>query len=289
MKWPALTVLASVGKYSEGHQVSEDGPVKLQWRYFLLAVGFFTRLPVPALPDFQEAELNHAARYFPLVGLLVGLMAAVTWWLASWVLPPALAVLCSMAATIYLTGAFHEDGLADSADGLGGGIDRARQLEIMQDSRLGSYGAIALVGVLLFKFQALSALTPAILPFALIAAHALSRLAAVYIMATTSYVRSAGKSKPLATTLPRQDLWLASAFGLLCWLGFATMLGVNHSAMAAIRFLLVTALPLMGIWWWWRRLILRNLQGYTGDTLGATQQLTELAFYLGLLAWEHFV
>ena len=166
MKWPALTVLASVGKYSEGHQVSEDGPVKLQWRYFLLAVGFFTRLPVPALPDFQETELNHAARYFPLVGLLVGLMAAVTWWLASWVLPPALAVLCSMAATIYVTGAFHEDGLADSADGLGGGMDRARQLEIMQDSRLGSYGAIALVGVLLFKFQALSALTPAILPFA---------------------------------------------------------------------------------------------------------------------------
>ncbi len=165
MKWPALTALASVGKYSEGHQVSEDGPVKLQWRYFLLAVCFFTRLPVPALPDFQEAELNHAARYFPLVGLLVGLMAAVTWWLASWVLPPALAVLCSMAATIYVTGAFHEDGLADSADGLGGGIDRARQLEIMQDSRLGSYGAIALVGVLLFKFQALCELTPAILPF----------------------------------------------------------------------------------------------------------------------------
>lgn len=263
--------------------------MKLQWRYFLLAVGFFTRLPVPALPDFQEAELNHAARYFPLVGLLVGLMAAVTWWLASWVLPPALAVLCSMAATIYVTGAFHEDGLADSADGLGGGIDRARQLEIMQDSRLGSYGAIALVGVLLFKFQALSALTPAILPFALIAAHALSRLAAVYIMATTSYVRSAGKSKPLATTLPRQDLWLASALGLLCWLGFAAMLGVNHSAMAAIRFLLVTALPVLGIWWWWRRLILRNLRGYTGDTLGATQQLTEVAFYLGLLAWEHFV
>ncbi len=67
------------------------------------------------------------------------------------------------------------------------------------------------------------------------------------------------------------------------------MLGVNHSAMAAIRFLLVTALPVLGIWWWWRRLILRNLQGYTGDTLGATQQLTEVAFYLGLLAWEHFV
>lgn len=261
--------------------------MKLQWRYFVLAVGFFTRLPVPAVPNFQEADLNHAARYFPLVGLLVGLLAAVVWWLAGLLLPPALAVLCSMAATIYLTGAFHEDGLADSADGLGGGMDRARKLEIMQDSRLGSYGAITLVGILLFKFQALSSLTPAILPFAMIAGHALSRLAAVYLMATASYVRSVGKSKPLATTLTRQDMVYASVFGLICWLGFCLMLGVNHSAMAAGRFLLITGLPVLGIWWWWRRLILRHLQGYTGDTLGATQQLTELAFYLGLLAWEH--
>nr|WP_228522653.1 adenosylcobinamide-GDP ribazoletransferase [Methylophilus sp. 14] len=261
--------------------------VKLQWRYFVLAVGFFTRLPVPAVVDFQESDLNHAARYFPLVGLLIGLLAAIVWWLASCVFPPALAVLCSMAVTIYLTGAFHEDGLADSADGLGGGMDRARKLEIMQDSRLGSYGAIALVGVLLFKFQALSALTPAILPFALISAHALSRLAAVYIMASASYVRFAGKSKPLATTLSKQDIWCASAFGLVCWLGFCLMLGVNHSALSTIRFALITGLPVLAIWWWWRRLILRHLQGYTGDTLGATQQLTELAFYLGLLAWEH--
>lgn len=261
--------------------------MKLQLRYFLLAVGFFTRLPVPALPDFQETDLNRAARYFPLVGLLVGLLAAISWWLASWLLPPALAVLCSMAATIYVTGAFHEDGLADSADGLGGGMNRARKLEIMQDSRLGSYGAIALLGVLIFKFQALSSLTPAILPFAMIAAHACSRLAAVAIMASASYVRSTGKSKPLATALTRQDIWLASAFGLVCWLGFAAMLGVNHTAMSAGRFMLMTGVPVLGIWWWWRRLIVRHLQGYTGDTLGATQQLTELAFYLGLLAWEH--
>lgn len=258
-----------------------------QWRYIVLAVGFFTRLPVPALADFDEAELHHAARYFPLVGLLIGLLATVFWWLASVLLPPALAVLCSMAATICLTGAFHEDGLADSADGLGGGMDRARKLEIMQDSRLGSYGAIALVGILLFKFQALLTLTPGILPFAMIAAHALSRLAAVYIMVTASYVRFAGKAKPMATTLSRHDIVYASVFGLLCWLGFSLMLGLNHSAMSAGRFLLLTGVPVIVVWVWWRRLILRQLQGYTGDTLGAAQQLTELAFYLGLLAWEH--
>lgn len=263
--------------------------LKLQWRYFLLAVGFFTRLPVPSLPDFQEAELNHAARYFPLVGLLIGLIAAIVWWLSTWVFPASIAVLCSMAATIYLTGAFHEDGLADSADGLGGGLDKTRKLEIMQDSRLGSYGAIALVGCLLFKFQALSALPVAILPFALIAAHTLSRLAAVYIMATMPYVRSAGKSKPLATTLTRNDLWGATAFGLWSWIGFAGVLWLNHSGLVSLQFLLLTALPVILVWWWWRNLLLRNLQGYTGDTLGAMQQLTELAFYLGLLAWSRLV
>jgi adenosylcobinamide-GDP ribazoletransferase len=263
--------------------------LKLQWRYFLLAAGFFTRLPVPAMPDFQESDLNHAARYFPLVGLLVGLLGAIVWWLASLVFPAAIAVLFSMASTIYLTGAFHEDGLADSADGLGGGLDKTRQLEIMQDSRLGSYGAIALIGILLFKFQALSALTAAILPFGLIAAHSLSRLAAVYVMATMQYVRVSGKSKPLATTLTRDDLWFASVFGLWSWVGFAGLLWLNHTGLAALQFLLITGLPMVLVWWWWRRVLMRNLQGYTGDTLGATQQLVELAFYLGLLAWSRLV
>lgn len=262
---------------------------KLQWRYFQLALGFFTRWPVPAIPDFQEAELNHAARYFPLVGLLVGLIAAIVWWLASLLFPPSIAVLSSMAATIYMTGAFHEDGLADSADGLGGGLDRARKLEIMQDSRLGSYGAIALIGMLVFKFQALLALPAAVLPFALIAGHSLSRLAAVYVMATMPYVRAAGKSKPLATSPAPNDLRWASAFGLWSWLGFAGLLWLNHSGFAALQFLLVTELPVLLVWWWWRNLLLRNLQGYTGDTLGAMQQLTELAFYLGLLAWSRLL
>jgi adenosylcobinamide-GDP ribazoletransferase len=263
--------------------------LKLQWRYFVLAVGFFTRLAVPAIPDFQEADLNHAARYFPLVGLLIGLIAAIVWWLATLLFPAAIAVLCSMAATIYLTGAFHEDGLADSADGLGGGLDKTRKLEIMQDSRLGSYGAVTLVGILLFKFHALTTLSPAVLPFSLIAAHALSRLAAVYIMATTQYVKPKGKSKPLATTLTREDIWCASTLGLWSWIGFAGLLWLNHSGLTSVQFLLVTGLPVAAVWWWWRKLLLRNLQGYTGDTLGAIQQLTEVAFYLGLLAWERLI
>lgn len=263
--------------------------MKRQYQYFLLAVGFFTRFPVPPVPDFHERDLNHAARYFPLVGLLIGLLAAVVWFLSARVLSPALAILCSMAATVWLTGAFHEDGLADSADGLGGGTDTARKLAIMQDSRLGSYGAIALVGILLFKFHALSALSSTLLPLALIAGHALSRLAAVYIMQTARYVRGEGKSKPLATVLSRADLGWASLFGSLPLLTFCSLLGLNHSLATATGCMLASLVPVGLIWIWWRRLILRNLQGYTGDTLGAAQQLTEVAFYLGLVAWEHLL
>lgn len=250
----------------------------------MLAVGFFTRLPVPSLADFQESDLNHAARYFPLVGWLVGTIAVLVWWLASLALPGDLALLCSMAATIYLTGAFHEDGLADSADGIGGGLNQEKMLSIMQDSRLGSYGAVALIGMLFFKFHALQALSPALLPFAMIAAHAASRWCAVGIMATAQYVRFQGKSKPLATTMTSSELALATLFGLLPVIAYVGMLAVTGHATGT--FLLCVSLPVLLVWLWWRQLILRNLQGYTGDTLGATQQLTELAFYLGLVMWE---
>lgn len=258
--------------------------MRKQCKYWWLALGFFTRIPMPPIPDFQESELNHAARYFPLVGVLVGGIGALVWGLSIFWLPASIAVLLSMAATIYVTGAFHEDGLADSADGIGGGLDRDRMLAIMQDSRLGSYGAIALVGVLLLKFQSLSAIAPAHMPLVLVAGHALSRLMAVGMMATARYVRFAGKAKPLATTLTRADMCWAIIFGGLPCLACALYLGETWQA--DVRCLLATWLPVLMVFVWWRRLIMRNLQGYTGDTLGACQQLTEVAFYLGVLIWE---
>lgn len=255
-----------------------------QWKYWWLALGFFTRIPMPTIADFQESDLNHAARYFPLVGVLVGGVAALVWWLSALVLPHTVALLLSMAATLYLTGAFHEDGLADSADGLGGGLDRERMLSIMQDSRLGSYGAVALIGVLLLKFESLSAIAPAHLCAVLVAGHALSRLMAVAVMATARYVRFAGKAKPLATSLSRADMAWAGLFGGVPWLAAAVYFSFASDAL--LIWVMATLLPVILVWLWWRRLILSNLQGYTGDTLGACQQLTEVAFYIGVLIWE---
>ncbi|MDX1916153.1 MAG: adenosylcobinamide-GDP ribazoletransferase [Methylophilus sp.] len=258
-----------------------------EWRYFLLALGFFTRIPTPHYIDFQEAELNHAAKYFPLVGVVVGLVGAVSFVLARFVLPQAIAVLVSMAATIYLTGAFHEDGLADSADGLGGGWEREQMLTIMQDSRIGTYGVVALVGMLIAKFQALSYMPMLFVPLLLIAGHALSRLCAVWIMATAEYAKPSGKAKPLATHISKTHLLIANVLGLLPWLSLiGLMVASHHPANMMVRFVIMTLVPVLIAWVWWRAKLLKHLHGYTGDTLGATQQITELMFYLGALAWS---
>ena len=258
-----------------------------EWQYFLLALGFFTRIPVPDFAHFQESDLNHSSKYFPLIGIIIGLFGAVVFYVASFVFPQTIAVLISMAATIYLTGAFHEDGLADSADGIGGGWEREQILTIMQDSRLGTYGAVALFLMLMAKFQTLDSLNITFIPLALITGHALSRLWAVWLMATLNYAKPAGKAKPLATQLSRRDLLIANVFGLIPFLGILGMLIVSdHSQLSIIKFVLMSLLPSLIVWLWWRAKLVKNLGGYTGDTLGAIQQLTELTFYLGVVAWS---
>ena len=177
-----------------------------QLELFFTALGFFTRLPVPAWVPWSSERMHHAARYFALVGWVVGGAGALGYLALAWLLPPAVAVVLSMALTIRLTGAFHEDGLADTCDGLGGGLDRDRALAIMKDSRIGSYGAIGLVLALLLKALALVNLgvdadMPVIL--ALLAAHPLSRLAPVTLMKYhASQVMPPGPQSPLPSGQP---------------------------------------------------------------------------------------
>ncbi len=244
--------------------------IKQEWQYFLTALMFFTRVPI-TLNHFVEANLNKATRYFPLIGILVGAFGALVFWISDLLLPLEIAVLLSMAATILVTGAFHEDGLADATDGLGGGWTKEQVLTIMVDSRLGSYGAIGLLLVVLTKYQALSYQVASLVPMTLIAGHALSRLCAVLVMATQSYVKPEGKAKPLATQLQLPELILATFFGLLP-LAFMKL------------YVLLALVPVVIVWCWFSAKIKRRIGGYTGDCLGAMQQLTEVAFYVGLLA-----
>jgi adenosylcobinamide-GDP ribazoletransferase len=248
-----------------------------QLRLFFTALQFFTRLPIPRWVGFEPDWLHHASRYFPLVGLVVGATAAAVYWAVALVLPPAVAVLLSTAASIYMTGAFHEDGFADACDGLGGGVTRERALEIMKDSRIGAYGAIGILLLLAVKCTALAHLPPLQAEAALIVAHPLSRLMAASLIWRMDYARVEGKAKPLAQQMSGGEFAIATLCcvppllvglaGPLHWLNVVVGLG----AMAATAF-------------WFARKCAHRLGGYTGDCLGAVQQLCEAAFYLCVLA-----
>ncbi len=254
------------------------GWLRTQSVYFWLALGFFTRIPIPAGTPFSPALLNHASRYFSLVGLLVGALGAGSLLLFGWLLPTPVAVLLSMTATVLLTGAFHEDGLADMADGLGGGFDRARKLAIMKDSRLGSYGALALLLALLIKWSSLLSLAELDLEqaaLALLIMHPLSRALAGSLIFDMTYVRDQeGKSKPLAEQQRPADLLILLLLGMLplLWLP----IGQAASLLLGLGLLRLLAKAALN----------RQLGGYTGDCLGGVQQLAELSGYLILLVWQ---
>lgn len=254
-------------------------------RLFFIALQFLTRLPAPRWVGFEPEWLNQSARHFPVVGLLVGAVAALVLVLGELVFPPAVAVGLSMAATLMLTGAFHEDGWADTCDALGGGasIGRERALMIMKDSRIGTYGAAGLVLMLGLKAATLTALPLALAIPALLFAHTASRAAAVSLIRWLPYAGDIehAKAKPLAQCISHAGLAVALAWVLVLCLALALIAQrrTEPSILPAIVIgLLVVACA--AAWcarWFWLR-----LGGYTGDTLGATQQLTEL---LALLAW----
>ncbi len=243
---------------------------------FFAALGYFTRLPVPGWVGYSPDGLARAAHYLPLIGLLVGGVGALVFWPASQVWAQPVAVVLSMIATIALTGAFHEDGLGDTADGLGGGWDKAKILAIMKDSRVGSYGVIAVVLALLGKFALLSTLPAGQVVAALIAGHAVSRFCAVSLMATMDYARDdeTSKARPVAARLGLGPLLFALVFA-----GLPLLLLAHESALTAVALAGLATL-------WLAAKCRRWLGGYTGDCLGAVQQLAEIAFYLGLAA--HF-
>ncbi|KAB2967160.1 adenosylcobinamide-GDP ribazoletransferase [Zoogloea sp.] len=251
--------------------------MRSQFELFFIALGFFSRLPVPGWVEFSPDKLGRAARFLPLVGWLIAAIGAAVFWLMVQVLPVELAVVLSMAATIRATGAFHEDGWADTCDGLGGGWTREQVLQIMKDSRIGSYGAIGLVLMLLAKYLVLSALGadedyPVLA--ALLVAHPLSRLAAVSIMAVLDYARTddSAKSAPVARRPDAGELGIATLAGVLPLL-------LLPAAAALVALGVTVVVVLMAL-----RTFARRLGGYTGDALGAVQQLSEIAIYLGVLA-----
>ncbi len=255
-------------------------PIAHELRLFAVALQFFTRLPV-TLRTFDPEWLNQCARYFPLVGAVVGGAGAAALLLASTVWSAPLAVIASMAVTAWLTGGFHEDGLADTCDGLGGAVARERALEIMKDSRIGTYGALGLAFTLAGKAAVTLALCRQGLAAAAVGvglAHVVSRAMPVILLRGLPYAGDAAhaKAKPLARQVSTACLIAALAIAGALAASAALVLPAPRIGGALVASLAVA----VGCARWFRR----RIGGFTGDTLGATQQWCELAVLLALAA-----
>jgi len=247
-------------------------------RLFFIALQFFTRLPIPRWVGFDARWLSQAARYFPAVGLVVALITGLAYILATLLWPQSVAVLLSVVVGIWLTGAFHEDGFADTCDGFGGGTTTERVLEIMKDSRIGAYGAIGIMLMLALKVTTLIALPPATVVAALLIGHPLSRLCAVSLIWRMEYAKENGKAKPIAEHMPNSEFGIAAVV-----VGVVMLIGLVSGWMpldGMIFGILLAGLSSL----WLARLFKRRVGGYTGDCLGAVQQVAEVTFYLGVLS-----
>jgi len=242
-----------------------------------LALQFLTRIPIPLAVSYSEERFAGTPRYYPLVGMLIGSICAIIYFATQTVLSQHLAVALSVVCGILLTGAFHEDGLADTFDGIGGGQTKEQALSIMKDSRLGTYGTLAIVSVLALKMLAMAELPAKVLVVSFISGHGLSRLSSVIVMASSQYVRDHGTGKPVASGVNRTSLIINLLTGLVCVLLLSFVVSAG-----AVYFSVIGLVIGHGLMRWFYT---GKIGGYTGDTLGAVQQMSELGFYLGLAAW----
>ena len=241
-------------------------PLRLVAGDVLLCLGFFTRIPARGPVDRRLADAIWAA---PIVGIVVGLTGALAFRLADWLsLPPTIAAACALAVTMLITGGLHEDGLADVADGFGGGATRQRKLEIMKDSRIGTFGVLALLVSVLLRWSALVALADSVSVFLLLAAtHVASRATMPVMMAVLPPARLDGLSANAGAVTVKTGA-LAAMLGFLGLM----LLGPRAAIVAAIA-LLVAFLGLM-------KLAQNQIGGQTGDVLGALEQASEIVVLL---------
>ncbi len=270
--------------------------MKKELHIFLTAVMFMTRIKVPAHIDHSTEYLNKSVKYFSLIGWIVGGICVLIFLVLNKYLSEDIAILASMIAGIWVTGAFHEDGFADVCDAFGGGWTKEKILSIMKDSRLGTYGVLGLIFILSTKFVLLKKL----LEFAshyeqptlnifypyqyfilfIIAAHSVSRLMSVFTMQFSSYVtdKDTSKSKPVTSRkLSIPALLFTTAFAIVPFL----LLPLIFSLI--ILPVICTAYSLSQYFKKW-------IGGYTGDCLGAIQQVSEIVFYLSaIIVWQYIL
>ena len=265
--------------------------MKKQIDIFFTALMFYTRIPCPKNIDHNPEYLNKATRYFPLIGWIVGGICFVFYYLGAFLFTNEIAVILSIIAGILTTGAFHEDGFADVCDGFGGGWTKEKILLIMKDSAIGAYGAIGVVLLFLLKFEVILSILskPEITKqqeiicnlLLIISAHSVSRLAAISIIFTHQYSRedATSKSKPIAQDFTWKEVTGALFFGLL--------------PLVILSFfqwqILLVLIPIFIAKFFLARYFQKWIDGYTGDCLGATQQVCEVIFFISVIALWKFI
>lgn len=245
--------------------------IKKELNIFLTAIMFYTRIPCPTWIGHSDEMLNKSTRYFPVVGWIVGGFTALAYWGAIQIFPVSTAILLSMAFGILVTGAFHEDGFADVCDGFGGGWTKESRLNIMKDSRIGTYGSVGLILIHFIKFSLLMELAGFNLVFILIIAHSVSRIIPVFVVYFGTYSREdlTSKVKPVGKKISLGGLLFAFLAGL------APVILIEPEFFTVIILPLVAGLLLM-------RYFKKRINGYTGDCLGAIQQVSEICVYISI-------
>lgn len=262
--------------------------MKEEIRIFFTAMMFYTQLPCPKWVDHNPEYMNKSTRYFPLIGWLVGTLSFLVFWIGNFLFGPEIAIILSLAAGVYITGSFHEDGFADVFDGFGGGWTKAKILDIMKDSRLGTYGVVALIFLFGLKYLALhkvlvnvEAIPGYLTLLIFITYHSIARLTAIQITFTSIYSREdeSSKSKPIAKAFSYKEVLGAYVFGLTPLLIFASFYWQ----------VILVLLPLALLYFLSQRYFNKWLDGYTGDCLGAVEQFAEVITLLTFLVLWKFM
>ncbi|GAC1310577.1 MAG: adenosylcobinamide-GDP ribazoletransferase [Mucilaginibacter sp.] len=263
--------------------------MKRELQIFFTAVSYYTRIKVPSLIPYHQTFLNECSRYLPVIGWMVGAFSFFIFYLTNYIFSFQIAILLSIIGSILPTGAFHEDGFADVCDGFGGGWTKDRILEIMKDSRLGTYGTTGLILIIALKFLALQQLLDLaekridVMLLLFIVPHTISRFTAISFVYTHQYAgkTEGSKTKPVAENQNIRDFWIAA---LLAVIPIIVLIILTNRP-----FLILVIIPL-----YLQKLLMGRyfnhwIGGYTGDCLGAVQQVAEIISYLSFIAvWRFF-
>ncbi len=252
--------------------------IKKEWTVFVTALVYFTRLPFGKFIEYSKENTSRAIKYFPFVGVFVGFVSASVFMLAMQFFPKELAVALSMLSSVLFTGSLHEDGFSDSCDGFGGGWKKEQILRIMKDSSLGVYGAIGLIFILAIKFLTLKYIDYTVIPFMLFVAHTFSRFCSVFAVYIKDYARNDNTSK--AGAIARSITTCGLIFSLIPPL---ITIAVSSYLLNTYRIVIII-IPVFIIALLMIAYFNKRIGGYTGDCLGAIQQITEVSLYLLFIA-----